>query len=180
MLLLSSKWRFVMTPHPDTERPMHVPAGFIPSREEWELFKADIEEFYDSVLPNEIKAHNQRLTNPEPRVKSTLPPTIKREGYIYILRSEAGHYKIGKAKDPFNRSQTIGTQHAYRIDLIYIALCLDYTRVERFLHNALATYRMNGEWFNLPPDKLDWLLYHDWIDDAGLGGIVTSMERIPQ
>ncbi len=185
--LLPDYWNFdnVLDENHDAIMPVG-PVGSIHSREDWEIIKRGGDLFLSLGTKEEIDQHNLELAENRRSSKSTssdIPPpksTTTTEGYIYVLRSEAGHYKIGKAIDPFSRSKTIGTQHAYKIDLIYIALCLDYTRVERYLHQALSSYRMNGEWFDLPADKVEWLLYHDWIDDARLGGIVTSMERIPQ
>lgn len=172
-----------------TDRPeLLVPTngqGRIYSREEWAEVRSRVDAFfseYDDAVINQHNREQYAKIEAERIAKKATPsmPSDKlKGGYIYVLRSEAGHYKIGKAKDPFSRGRTIGTQHAYEVKLIYVALCLDYTRVETYLHQALASYRMNGEWFNLPQDKIDWLLYHDWVDDSGFRGIVTDCERIP-
>lgn len=164
--------------------------GFVRTRESWNDICKRVDLFFSIITDEQIEKYNNDLNDHyeneekqrhiEYKQQEKEKKSSKKEGYIYLLHSEVGYYKIGKAVDPWSRGQTIGTEHAYKVNLIYVARCTDRAKVERLLHQTLAEYRMNGEWFNLPPDKVEWLIYHDWIDDLSLRAIVTDCERMPQ
>lgn len=89
-------------------------------------------------------------------------------GYVYILYSKSGHYKIGKSVDPFNRANTIGTQMPFPVHLIYAAKVSDADGIERFLHRIFRFSRVHGEWFTFTRDNLRWLISGEWLDDLDL------------
>ncbi len=185
--LVDDSWNldYRLTDNPEAIAPLG-PIGTLITREEWEAKKRAIDLFYSAVADETIAEFNEAVRrqyqHEYDEAHRTIPrPTPKRQrpttGYVYIMRSALGHFKIGKAKDPWSRTRTIGTQHAYEIELVYVAMCLDYSRVETALHEALAEYRMNGEWFDLPIAQCNWLWWHEWVDDCGLRSVVSSCER---
>lgn len=165
----------------------HTQEDFLPTHSEWLQIREGIDRFYNSKSEAEIKDHNQKLfnkrsrsggTRKESKPKRVVPASTRRhrptKGFVYVIQSEMGHYKIGKAKDPYSRNHTIGTEHAYKTWLVYTKKCLDHTKCERVLHEALAEWRLNGEWFALPLDKLEWITSGTWINELNLQAIVTD------
>lgn len=168
----------------------HTQEDFFPTHAEWLQIREGIDHFY-ATQGHTVDAHNQKLFNKRSRPgaskrvsKPKKPVTVSTrrhratKGFVYVIQSEMGHYKIGKAKDPYSRNHTIGTEHAYRTWLVYVAKCTDHTRAERVLHEALAEWRLNGEWFGLPPEKLEWVVSHTWVSDLSMQAVVVSGERI--
>lgn len=168
----------------------HTQEDFLPTHAEWAKIREGIDTYYQLHSPEQVATHNQKLLNkrsrPSVKSKNTKPkkvtPLSRRhratKGFVYVIRSEMGHYKVGKAKDPYSRNHTIGTEHAYKTYLIYVAKCTDHTKAERVLHEALAEWRMNGEWFNLPPAMVEWVVSHTWVADLEMQAVVVNGERI--
>lgn len=79
-------------------------------------------------------------------------------GYVYLLRSKNGdHYKIGKASDPKSRTKTIGIKLPFEVELIHTIHCKDYTAAEEKLHIRFEQKRVNGEWFALSLEDVEWI-----------------------
>lgn len=76
------------------------------------------------------------------------PSAGARAGVVYVLRSAYG-YKIGRTRRVPDRMRTFGVQ----LPFIYtIPLCVwfdDCEAAERRYHDAFASKRINGEWFDL-------------------------------
>jgi predicted GIY-YIG superfamily endonuclease len=81
----------------------------------------------------------------------------KRDGYVYLILSEDGHYKIGRTKDVPTRSNTLGVQLPYQIEVIHSIKVNDMVWAERHLHEKFAAKRVNGEWFSLESDDVEWI-----------------------
>jgi hypothetical protein len=76
-------------------------------------------------------------------------PSGDRSGYVYLVQSVTGYYKIGRAKDPRKRTKTFGVKLPFEIELAHIIACADYLQAESYLHEKFADKRANGEWFLL-------------------------------
>jgi hypothetical protein len=82
----------------------------------------------------------------------------KPDGYVYLLQSPDGHFKIGRSKDVPSRVRTLGIQLPYPVKLRHqIAVISDSRAAEKFLHSKFKDYRTNGEWFRLPGEAVAWL-----------------------
>lgn len=82
----------------------------------------------------------------------------KPTGYVYLLQSPDGHFKIGRSKDVPTRVRTLGIQLPYPVKLKHqIAVLSNASIAEKFLHNKFKHYRTNGEWFRLPDEAVVWL-----------------------
>lgn len=91
-----------------------------------------------------IFAEIEELFYPKPRViKQTQP------GYIYLLKSEAGHYKIGRTKNMKERQARLRIQLPFSVETVCSFWTKDMIGAERDLHKKYAHCRLNGEWFNL-------------------------------
>ena len=84
------------------------------------------------------------------RVKGPTP------GYIYLLRSEDGHYKIGKSRTPEAGIRSVGLILPFEIEALHVTYShdhdraeRDHDRAERDLHERFTDVRVRGEWFRL-------------------------------
>lgn len=80
-------------------------------------------------------------------------PEPSNPGYVYVLRGEKV-YKIGRAKDPYKRSEQLAIQLPYEVELVSVYDAVDYIAAEKAAHAAFADRRLNGEWFDLTDGDL--------------------------
>lgn len=91
--------------------------------------------------------------------------------HLYFLYSDHSKLvKIGKTTDPKQRIQCLRTQSPVPLQCLGIIRSHDYH--ERMLHDALASNRKHGEWFNLTEEILNL------IEAAGDKGIRVIHEFI--
>lgn len=131
-------------------------SGYLLTHEEAEELIEEVQAFYSRCSPEDVEEYNARRREAERnrpyRVYS--PPKKTDAGFVYLLRSEHGHYKIGRAKNVRNRHQMIGTKMPFKVDLIHTIACEDYINAERMMHAAFAEKRLNGEWFALTDEDV--------------------------
>ncbi len=70
-------------------------------------------------------------------------------GFVYLIRSVSGHYKIGCTKDPDHRLQLFSVKLPFEIEFIHIIATTNMFELERELHLKFHNKRINGEWFML-------------------------------
>lgn len=112
-------------------------------------------EFFD---PTEYVQGTERITQP-PTYEYT-PGSKKRKvtpGYVYLVQSPTGAYKIGKAKDPSNRQKTFDVKLPFEVEFIALIQSDDMRKLEAELHAQFADKRVNGEWFNLTPEDVEYI-----------------------
>ena len=83
---------------------------------------------------------------------------IKKTGYIYIIRSETGEYKIGLTKNLKTdgaRLKSFSVQSPLEIELIHNFYADDTKQAEIKLHEKYAAKRVKGEWFALNQEDID-------------------------
>lgn len=76
--------------------------------------------------------------------------------YIYIIGSDNPPYKVGISKDPQKRLKTLQTGHPQKLR-IHLLKETDATKtklLESAIHYNMKFYRTNGEWFDLPLEKV--------------------------
>jgi hypothetical protein len=78
-------------------------------------------------------------------------------GYVYLMRSENGYYKIGISKDVAKRLQSINYSIPIEIELIHSFRISDYQVVERFLHDKYSSKIFRYEWFKLDEQDIEWI-----------------------
>lgn len=74
------------------------------------------------------------------------------EGYVYVISAENSFVKIGSGSNPFERYSSVRGLSPVPVVLSYICKCADPVGVEDTVHQALATRRKHGEWFDLTAD----------------------------
>jgi hypothetical protein len=110
------------------------------------------------------------------------------DGFVYVLAA-GEFYKIGRAKRLDSRIKTLKIQLPFGLALLNAFPCEDYVLTERSLHDHLARYRVNGEWFRLPDESAEWLgrfryvttTREDdpWYDANDLHRQINHHERVP-
>jgi hypothetical protein len=114
---------------------------------------------------------------PRPVQKMEPSPT---HGWVYIIKSDSGHYKIGKSIRPDKRVTEFSLKLPFKIEIIDFIECENHHQVERFLHELCAEYHVNGEWFLLPELAVVMLsfLYRNGIDNNDLFGLQQAFNHI--
>lgn len=80
-----------------------------------------------------------------------------RRGYVYLLKSLDGYYKIGKSVEPAARIRSLGVVLPFPIETEHFFSCDDYSEAEAALHRKYADFRLKGEWFDLPDTEVAWV-----------------------
>lgn len=74
--------------------------------------------------------------------------------FVYLIRCEENnYYKIGVTKNIQRRLKQIQTGTPDKIYLVEKYESDYSTKIERALHNFLAHYHRNNEWFELPLEE---------------------------
>jgi predicted GIY-YIG superfamily endonuclease len=96
----------------------------------------------------EIERRAQPLESFErPKVTASERPAVT--GYVYLIQSPTGAYKIGRTKNPANRLQTFHVKLPFEVEYVAVISTPDMYRLESNLHRQYASKRVNGEWFML-------------------------------
>jgi Meiotically Up-regulated Gene 113 (MUG113) protein len=73
--------------------------------------------------------------------------------FIYVVQADNGMLKIGVSTNPSARLAQLRTASPFKLSLAYMgALRCDGYAVEAAAHETLSRHRLEGEWFNCPPE----------------------------
>lgn len=90
-----------------------------------------------------------------PELEST--EFAKRYGFIYVVGCAEGFYKIGRCRYIDERIKQLRIQLPFKIDVIHMLFVTDPAAEERRIHGIFREKRVNGEWFKLDADDLDYI-----------------------
>lgn len=98
------------------------------------------------------------------------PPTIelglRNRGFIYILEQrDYRWYKIGKTKNLSKRLPLLDIQLPFPVTTLHTIATDNMVFAEAYLHKHFVAKRLNGEWFQLDQDDLQWLCAIERLDD---------------
>lgn len=102
--------------------------------------------------------------------------------YVYIIGTTTGAYKIGVAKDPYSRYETLKPGIPDPSSIKLVIRCRDRGHafaVEGEMHNILGEYRSAGEWFRPPKNVLGELLLELGSDIEALAADTPVIEYLP-
>ena len=87
-------------------------------------------------------------------------------GFVYVLSTQDGFYKIGRTRNLQNRLMDLRIALPYKLTTEMLFQCEvgREREVEAALHDIFSERRMNGEWFKLTAEDLQWL----WQDPLPL------------
>lgn len=104
-----------------------------------------------SRIPEIIQKHRQKE-----EIKRSRKPTYgQRAGYVYLLQSSTGHYKIGRTRNPEDRLRTFGVMLPFEVEYVCVIQTPDMFKLESDLHNLFSQKRVSGEWFSLDNTDVD-------------------------
>jgi hypothetical protein len=83
--------------------------------------------------------------------------TRRSAGFVYLLQSPTGYYKIGLTGDPDNRAKTFGIQLPFEVEFLALIPTEDMRVLEQELHRRFAEKRVNGEWFSLDDGDVEYI-----------------------
>ena len=78
-------------------------------------------------------------------------------GFVYLLKGETGQYKIGKAKNPENRLKTFTVKLPFHVEYVCTIRTVDMRELEQALHEQFADKRIDGEWFDLATEDIEYI-----------------------
>lgn len=82
---------------------------------------------------------------------------VDKSGYVYLVVSDSGYYKIGKTKYPDDRRQTFEIKLPFRIKFEALIFSENMNRLEKDLHAKFTHKRIDGEWFDLSADDVEYI-----------------------
>lgn len=89
----------------------------------------------------------QELDSPDP------------SGYVYLLSAmhDKTLYKIGRTINPKNRLKTFGVKLPFDVEYECVIQTDDMYDLEMQLHRHFAKVRLQGEWFKLSPEDVQYI-----------------------
>jgi hypothetical protein len=137
--------------------------GNILTKADFTALCTDLEEQYGDITPQLIREavilREIRPTGPVNHTRSRDPLS----GFIYLL-SGGGYYKIGLTTDVDRRISEISPKLPFEVELIHVIQADDMTKAESYLHERFSDKRVNGEWFRLSSDDVEWIKGLDSIE----------------
>lgn len=95
--------------------------------------------------------------------KTALVKNNTRAGYIYVLGSNEGFYKIGLTKrEPDERILEFSPALPFKTHLEVTIWSEDMYVLEKELHRVFKNKKTNGEWFKLSENDLDYIRKTPW------------------
>ncbi len=88
--------------------------------------------------------------------RQTKPRTEGATGFVYLVSSPGGLFKIGQSSNPAARLPQLGPPIA-GLAMRHTIQSTMYAELERWLHQAFSHRRVRSEWFRLTPDEVDLL-----------------------
>jgi hypothetical protein len=91
--------------------------------------------------------------------KQKSKPVRNRAGYVYLLRAihDASLYKIGRTSNPANRSKTFNVKLPFPVGFVCLIQSADMYSLESELHAKYKSKRLEGEWFRLESEDVDYI-----------------------
>ena len=109
--------------------------------------KGDLFGYVQSV-EEEIKyRHRCRSNNKTPKPKKKIITDSPRNGFVYLVQSSTGAYKIGRTINPHDRIRTFNVKLPFEVEYVVVIETANMYSLESELHNQFARKRVNGEWF---------------------------------
>lgn len=156
-------WFFVNRPHADIYGYFNGSAvissreGIYTHEEAYDLI-GKLLMFYDHVSPETITLLNE-YRNSAPTPSHNQPKTKKiYPGFVYLIQQVNGqHYKIGKSITPDKRMSLFEVKLPFPIERICTIETDDMSGLERELHETFANKRVDGEWFALDTEDVEYI-----------------------
>lgn len=129
--------------------------GYILTRDMWNNIKNEIENFYRYISDEDIEILNFKRKDTRETQK---PKNNHINGYVYLLKSSNGYYKLGRTKNITRRLLGYRSKYPLEMEIIHIIPSKNYVLAETFLLNSFSECKLYGEWFSLNDDAINWIL----------------------
>lgn len=87
-------------------------------------------------------------------------------GYVYVIESSDGLFKIGHSKNnPHKRLIALQIGSPHRLSIAFTLRTPFYVEIERDLHKRYAAKRVRGEWFALEENDFLYMRLLNWSGD---------------
>lgn len=123
-------------------------------------YRIDPDAEYDLDSLNQILIRlSDVLEAKEPVKPKREKPQVARDpsGYVYLLQSPTGTYKIGRTKNPADRMHTFSVKLPFEVEYVCVIPTDDRFTLERTLHRKFKAQRVNGEFFRLSPEDVEYI-----------------------
>ena len=110
-----------------------------------------VHEFINWLNSREIYSLAEKL-NPaivDERAGLKTSKSVLDKGYVYLIQSPTGTFKIGRTNNPKNRMKTFSVKLPFEVSYLCLVPTTNMYKLERALHQKFAHRRVNGEWFAL-------------------------------
>lgn len=132
-------------------RPEILSNGKILKKEDWFYIKRLIDNFYSSVTYEDIDWMNKERDEQRDEKQRIV------SGYVYLMKSDNGYYKIGRALDVDIRNKQHMRDYPLVITVLHSFFCRNYIKAESHLLKMFADKKLQGEWFQLDKADIDFI-----------------------
>lgn len=130
------------------------PNGEVLGEMGWKRIKGRINRFYKEVAPNDRYIWNASVKSKKRQARRTNPE----EGYIYLIESENGYYKLGRSIDVERRLSQHEMDYPLKMWVLHSFKSNNVKKDERKVLNLFADKQLRGEWFNLDGYDVSWFM----------------------
>ncbi|MGX1194588.1 GIY-YIG nuclease family protein [Metabacillus sp. SLBN-84] len=93
-------------------------------------------------------------------------PPGQAPGYVYFVQEHMnGSFKIGKTKNIEKRMNVFGVKLPFKNELVFLIKSGNHHQTEAAFHRYFANKRIEGEWFSLSENDLEWIKKGDYSDE---------------
>lgn len=138
------------------------------SKSNWIELRAKIDKYYNSVSNDDIDAYNAEIRKENKIAKRRL---INEPGFIYLLSSSVGLYKIGRTIDMERRFSDHVRTWPVELKIVHQVPVNQVVSCETFLLRRFRDKQKQGEWFDLDESDIEWLKS---LDTDALESIVAD------
>lgn len=118
----------------------------------FELEYAELRRYKGQLKVKTIQHFNPNMPPQNIQVKSKV-------GYVYLLSAlhDSSLYKIGRTNNPNNRLHTFSVKLPFAVEYLCVIQTDDMYLLERQLHGKYSSKRLEGEWFKLDLEDVDYI-----------------------
>lgn len=92
-----------------------------------------------------------------PKAKSPPKAPKPNPGYVYLIKNNEGHYKIGKSVNPNKRIESLGVVLPFPIEAVHLVYSDRMSKLEKELHERFGDKHIAGEWFALTDEDVNFI-----------------------
>lgn len=129
-------------------------SSFYPFWYEGNTPKQSLKSCIRSLLPF-VQMEEQIKLWKNPSSREFFEHNMDKAGYVYVIRAETGHYKIGRTTSIPRRMNLFSVKLPFKFDIINYFPCHNMFEIESHFHEVYSEKRTNGEWFLLSDEDVD-------------------------